>query len=71
MSMMMYDRDGQPRPNDILKTVIASAALQDDAANDNALYLERDSVLDDELLESSLDDYDDLLAAARDDAWDE
>ena len=69
--MMMLDRNGHPRPNQLLRTVIAADALEQEKQLDEGLYLERDTLLDDELFETSLDDYDDLLSAVEDDAWDE
>ena len=71
MSMICLDRNGHPKPGDLLSTVIAADALEQEKPLDEGLYLERDTLLDDDYLEPSLDDYDDLLAVADDDAWDE
>ena len=71
MSMMMLDRNDIPKPNELLRTVIAADALEQEKQLDEGLYLERDTLLDDEMFETSLDDYDDLLSAVEDDGWDE
>lgn len=66
MSMMLFDRDPKFQPYEAAELDLADAGLDDEAfAGD--LYGERDSLLESELLESSLDDYDDLLSAVRDD----
>lgn len=69
MSAMSFDRNGQPRFGDLMKTAIAAGALEQDKQLDEGLYLERDTLLEDDFLETSLDDYDDLLSAAEDDDW--
>ncbi len=71
MSSMSYDRNNHPRLNDLMKTAIAADALEREKQLDEGLYLERDTLLDDEYFEQSLDDYDDLLSAAEDDNWDQ
>jgi hypothetical protein len=63
--------NGLPTPGDLMNTVIAAESLAQNQTFDKGLYLERDALLDDDYLEPSLDDYDDLLSAAQDDAWDE
>ncbi|MEM7041211.1 MAG: hypothetical protein AAF543_00225 [Pseudomonadota bacterium] len=71
MSAMSYDRNGQPRFGDLMKTVIAADALEQEREQlDEGLYLERDTLLEDDFFETSLDDYDDVLSAAEDD-WTE
>lgn len=69
MSMMM-DRTDQPRAG-LLQTVIAADALEREKQLDNGLYLERDTLLDDDFLETSIDDYDDLLSEADNGDWNE
>lgn len=71
MSSMSYDRSDPPRLTNLMKTVIAADALEQEKQLDEGLYLERDTLLDDDFFEQSLDDYDDLLSAAEDDGWDE
>lgn len=72
MSAMSYERNGQPRFGEIMQTVIAADALEQEKQQpDEGLYLERDTLLDDDFFEQSLDDYDDLLSAAEDDSWNE
>ena len=70
--MYGYDRNDQPKFGDVMKTVIAADALdQERQLLDEGLYLERDTLLDDDFFEQSLDDYDDLLSAAEHDDWNE
>ena len=72
MSAMFDERNGQPRFGEVMKTVIAADALEQEKQElDEGLYLERDTLLDDDFFEQSIDDYDDLLSAAQDDGWDE
>ena len=71
MSMMMLDRNDHPRPGELLHTVIAADALEKEKPLDEGLYLERDTLLDDEFFKTSLDDYDDLLSVAEDHDWNE
>lgn len=71
MSVMSFDRNDQPRFGELMKTVIAADALEQESQADEGLYLERDTLLDDDFFEQSLDDYDDLLSAAQDDDWDQ
>lgn len=71
MSSMSYDRNDHPGRNDLMKTVIAADALEQEKQLDEGLYLERDTLLDDDFFEQSLDDYDDLLSGAEHDDWDE
>ncbi|MGI9420563.1 MAG: hypothetical protein ACR2RA_22295 [Geminicoccaceae bacterium] len=72
MSAMYDERNGQPRFGEVMKTVIAADALEQEKQElDEGLYLERDTLLDDDFFEQSIDDYDDLLSAAQDDDWDE
>ncbi|MEM8950935.1 MAG: hypothetical protein AAGA21_13695 [Pseudomonadota bacterium] len=68
---MSYDRNDQPKFGELMKTVIAADALEQDKELDEGLYLERDTLLEDEFFEQSLDDYDDLLSAAEHDDWDQ
>ncbi|MDH3659965.1 MAG: hypothetical protein OEU92_08045 [Alphaproteobacteria bacterium] len=70
MSVMSLDPSDHPRPGELLQTVIAADALEKAKPLDEGLYLERDTLLDDELFETSLDDYDDLLSVAADDDYD-
>ena len=71
MSAMRYDRNPQPTLSNIMKTAIAADALEQGKQElDEGLYLERDTLLDDDFFEQSLDDYDDLLSAADyDNGW--
>jgi|GEM_PF-6550792 len=71
MSVMSFDRNDHPRPGNLMMTVIAADALEQEKQLDEGLYLERDTLLDDDFFEPSLDDFDDLLSAAEDDGWDE
>lgn len=71
MSMMMLDRNDDPRPGALLRTVIAADALAQEKQLDEGLYLERDTLLDDDFFEPSLDDYDDLLSVEQDGDWNE
>ncbi len=71
MSAMSFDRNDQPRFGDVMNTAIAAEALEQDKELDEGLYLERDTLLEDDFFEQSLDDYDDLLSAAEDDNWGE
>lgn len=71
MSAMSFDRNDHPRLGDLMKTVIAADALEQEKQLDEGLYLERDTLLDDDYFEPSLDDYDDLLSATQDDDWGE
>lgn len=71
MSAMSFDRNDHPSSSELLKTVIAADALEQNKQLDEGLYLERDTLLEDDLFEQSLDDYDDLLSAAEDDNWDQ
>ncbi|MEZ5934288.1 MAG: hypothetical protein R3F54_20580 [Alphaproteobacteria bacterium] len=64
MSAMRFDLSAPPRLGDLMKTVIAADALEQEKQLDQGLYLERDTLLDDEFLETSLDDYEDVLSAA-------
>lgn len=69
MSAMNYERNDHPRLGNSMQTVIAADGLQQEEHLDEALYPEHDTLLDDDFLEQSLDDYDDLVAAAEDDNW--
>ncbi|MGI9502370.1 MAG: hypothetical protein ACR2RE_04855 [Geminicoccaceae bacterium] len=71
MSVMSFDRNDQPRFGNLMNTVIAADALEQEKQLDEGLYLERDTLLDDDFFEQSLDDYDDLLSAAEDNDWDQ
>lgn len=71
MSAMSFDRNDNPRFGDLMQTVIAADALEREKQLDEGLYLERDTLLDEDFFEQSLDDYDDLLSAAHDGDWDE
>ncbi len=68
---MRLDPNTFPRPGELLKTVIAADALEQEKQLDEGLYLERDTLLEDEFFETSLEDYDDLLSAAEDDWTDD
>jgi len=68
---MTFERSGYPKPADLMQTVIAADALAQDNEHDEGLYLERDTLLEDDYFETSLDDYDDLLSAADDSDWDQ
>jgi hypothetical protein len=70
MSAMSFDRNDNPKFGDLMQTVIAADALEREKQLDEGLYLERDTLLDEDFFEQSLDDYDDLLSAAEDD-WTE
>ncbi len=71
MSAMSFDRNDHPRLGELMKTAIAADALEQDKQLDEGLDLERDTLLEDDFFEQSLEDYDDLLSAAEDDNWDE
>jgi hypothetical protein len=70
MSAMSFDRNDNLKFGDLMQTVIAADALEREKQLDEGLYLERDTLLDEDFFEQSLDDYDDLLSAAEDD-WTE
>lgn len=71
MSAMNYDRNDHPRLSNSTQTMIAADGLQQENQLEEALYPGHDTLLDDDFLEQSLDDYDDLVAAAEDDNWDD
>lgn len=71
MSAMSFDRNGNPKMSALLKTAIAADALEQEKQLDEGLYLERDTLLDEDFFEQNLDDYDDLLLVAADDDWDQ
>ncbi|MEL6961919.1 MAG: hypothetical protein AAFO01_04135, partial [Pseudomonadota bacterium] len=63
MSAMSFDQNGNPMFGDLMKTVIAADALERERQLEEGLYLERDTLLDEDFFEQSLDDYDDLVSA--------
>ena len=71
MSAMSFDRNENPMPGDLMQTIIAADSLERDKQLDEGLYLERDTLLDEDFFEQSLDDYDDLLLVAEDNDWDQ
>lgn len=66
---MILDRGDYPSGSELMKTVIAADALEQEKQVDEGLYLERDTLLEDDFFETSLDDYDDLLSMGEDDGW--
>jgi len=71
MSAMSFDRNGNPMFGDLMQTVIAADALERERRLEEGLYLERDTLLDEDFFEQSLDDYDDLVSAAQEGDWDD
>ncbi len=71
MSAMSFDRNGNPMFGDLMQTVIAADALERERQLEEGLYLERDTLLDEDFFEQSLDDYDDLVSAAQEGDWDD
>lgn len=67
MSRSSFDRSDAVWPTNSAELSSGQADL-DDVEADN-LYIERDSLLEDELLQTSLEDYDDLLSLAQDDGF--
>ena len=68
---MSFDRNGNPMFGDLMQTVVAADALERERQLEEGLYLERDTLLDEDFFEQSLDDYDDLVSAAQEGDWDE
>ena len=68
---LTFERNAYATPADLMQTVIAADALEQEKELDEGLYLERDTLLEDDYFETSLDDYDDLLSAADYDEWGE
>ncbi len=68
MSRSSFDRNDPAWPSKA-----ADASLEQDDFEDIEadLYIDRDSILESELLETSLEDYDDLLSMSHDDYFDE
>jgi hypothetical protein len=56
--------------DEMLKAAQAVDRTEDDNAPDEGLYLERDTLLDDDFFEQSLDDYEDLLSDVEGGDWD-
>ena len=71
MSAMSFDRNDNPMFGDLIQTVIAADALERERQLEEGLYLERDTLLDEDFFEQSLDDYDDLVSAAQEGDWDD
>ncbi len=71
MSAMSFDRNDNPMFGDLMQTVIAADALERERQLEEGLYLERDTLLDEDFFEQSLDDYDDLVSAAQEGDWDD
>jgi len=67
MSRTSFDRDDRVRPADFAELGFAQNDFDSLEAEDH--YIERDTVLESDLLETSLEDYDDLLSIAQDDYY--
>ena len=67
MSRTTSDRDDRIWPAHVAEFGLEQDDYQDLEANDH--YIERDSLLEGDLLETSLEDYDDLLSIAQDDGY--
>ena len=67
MSRSSFDRTDAVWPTNPIELGLEQTALDDIEADD--LYIERDSLLEGDLLETSLEDYDDLLSLAGDDGY--
>ena len=65
MSRASFDRSDSVWPAAVAEMSLERATM-DDLETDE-LYIERDSVLESDLFETSLEDYDDILSIAEDD----
>ncbi|MGI9450038.1 MAG: hypothetical protein ACR2QH_05285 [Geminicoccaceae bacterium] len=65
MSRTSFDRDDRVWPAHLAELDLEQDDFKDLQADDH--YIERDTVLENDLLETTLEDYDDLLSIARDD----
>ncbi|MGH1480157.1 MAG: hypothetical protein ACRBM6_15790 [Geminicoccales bacterium] len=65
MSRASFDRSDNVWPTAVAEMGMERANTDDLEADD--LYIERDSVLESDLFETSLEDYDDILSIAEDD----
>ncbi len=68
MSRSSFDRNDPVWPAQAADVSLDQTDFEDIEADD--LYIERDSLLEGELMETSLEDYDDLLSMAQDDCFD-
>jgi len=68
--MTMFDRGNQVSVDELLSPPETAERVEREEVMDEGIYLERDTLLDDDFFEPSLDDFDDLLADMQGDDWD-
>lgn len=65
MSRTSFDRTDRVWPANVAEMGLEQAGFANPETDD--LYVERDTVLESDLFETSLEDYDDILSMAEDD----